>query len=178
MSNANLLATEPQGLLAITGADVSQRAFALQRGFNELFQLYGHSCDAPRSGETDEQYMRRGLNSAKRFSPTWAQVDFNSSGVTREALPVAYDQVVTGGIATFKRSGAGTGPLREVVERDPSGRPIHRFYGDPEACWGPIKAKPQYVTGWSTDLARGRHAPGAVRPIGTLMSDGTVRKRV
>jgi len=77
-------------------------------------------------------------------------------------------------VADFKRP---VGPLRQTVEYDHAGRKLIKFYGDPEACWGQFKGPVQRVIGWNpSGLGRGADVPGAIRPVGTLMSDGSMRR--
>jgi hypothetical protein len=169
--------SEPLGLPTVHGAEISGRAHELHARAGELFGLYGHAADAPRANESDIGYTRRILKSASRYSATWAGVDFDK--LPTSALPVAVTQVIDGGVQTFRRTGAGTGQLREEVTHDHSGRKLIKFYGDPENCWAPFKDNVmRLVTGWNTSLGKGANAPGAVRPVGTLMSDGSVRQRV
>lgn len=70
---------------------------------------------------------------------------------------------------------APVGELRESVTRDPAGREIHRFYGDPEHCWAPFKGPTVRVVSKWLEPGRGAGAPGAIVPVQTLMSDGSVR---
>jgi hypothetical protein len=168
--------SEPLAVPTLHGAEISGRAHELHARAGELFNLYGQAADAPRANESDIGYTRRILKSASRYSAQWSGVDFDK--LPTSALPVAVKQVIDGGLETFKRSGPGCGPLRETVEVDRTGRKVSRFFGDPQHCWAAFKQIPRYVTGWNTALGKGANAPGAVRPVGTLMSDGSVRQRV
>jgi hypothetical protein len=66
---------------------------------------------------------------------------------------------------------APVGELRESVTRDTAGREIHKFYGDPEACWSVFKQKPRIVASWQTP----RGAEAARATPGHLMPDGSFR---
>jgi hypothetical protein len=167
----DLLDTEPRGLPAIAGAAISPRVFQLQKAFNELLNLYGHAADQPRPGETDERYMRRALQSTKRYSEVWSGVDFDR--VPSATLPSAFRHIVSDGVELFKRP---VGPLREVVTSDAAGRRITRFYGDPECTWAPFKGETRrFVTAWDTAASRGKNAPGARVAVSVVMSDGTTQ---
>jgi hypothetical protein len=122
--------------------------------------------------ESDTSYMRRLLSTAKRHSDQWSAVDINR--VPTDALPVVFRQVVDDGVTRFK---APLGELRQHVTLDDSGRKIRRFYGDTSYCWDVFKPNViKRVTGWNQKgYGKGANAPGATRPVGTLMSDGSVR---
>ena len=72
-------------------------------------------------------------------------------------------------------TGPGSGPERCIEKRDTAGRTLRHFAGDFDP-WAPFKAKTQVVSAWNPNgLGRGRHATGAIVPVATLMSDGSVR---
>ena len=148
------------------------RAADLQRSADELFSLYGRSADAPRADESDEGYMRRTLESAKRYSSTFCGFDFvGPRAQPRECLPSAWESIVADGVKAFKEP---VGAMRSAITTDDSGRRIRKFYGDPENCWSPFKALARIAV-FNPDLGRGANAPGAIKSVGTLLSDGTVR---
>ena len=54
------------------------------------------------------------------------------------------------GAESMQETAYRAGILREVITTDDTGRRIRRFFGDPEACWGPFKQIPRHITGWNT----------------------------
>ena len=157
---------------AITGAATSARAHELQSAANELFSLHGRAADAPAIGETDENYQRRLLESAKIYSDTLVAFDFvGPRAQPREFLPSAWNSVVADGVRSFKKP---VGSLRQVTTVDDSGRHMRHFYGDPENVWAPFKAVPR-LAAFNPNAGRGANAPGAIKPVGVVMSDGSVR---
>jgi hypothetical protein len=48
----------------------------------------------------------------------------------------------------FQQREQAAGRLTMVTEHDEVGRPIRRFYGDPELCWGQFKLQSKVVVGW------------------------------
>jgi hypothetical protein len=48
--------------------------------------------------------------------------------------------------------GEEDGTLRMVITVDETGRRIRKFFGDPEACWGPFKQPTRRVTGFRTQF--------------------------
>jgi hypothetical protein len=58
------------------------------------------------------------------------------------ALNIAEETIYREAEQSAKRP---TGPLREVVEPDRTGRQIVKFYGSPEQCWAPFKQTPRMV---------------------------------
>ena len=48
----------------------------------------------------------------------------------------------------FQQRELAAGRLTMVTEHDEVGRPIRRFYGDPELCWGQFKLQSKVVVGW------------------------------
>jgi hypothetical protein len=162
----------PKKVPAMSGAEISARANSLQDEANELFSLYGRAADAPRASETDEGYMRRLLDSAKRYSEVCSGIEFSNPAKMRaDALPKFWDMVVSKGVETFKRNEGG---LRQAVRTDRAGREIIEWYGDEKEAWLPFQNPPmkgRIVFSKGT----GKNAPGAVVPVKVLMSNGSVQ---
>jgi hypothetical protein len=169
MSNFN---SAPKRVPALHGAEFSARADAMQREANELFGLYGRSADAPRSGETDEGYMRRILSSAARYSKVFSSTDFTDLRKVRaDSLPSAWKIIVNDGVEAFKRP---EGPLRQAVRTDRTGRETISFYGDEHAVWSQFANEDKFVR-INTAMCTGKNAPGAVKPVSVTLSNGSVQ---
>jgi hypothetical protein len=122
-------------------AEELPRFVAAQVAADRVFQAFGDGA-APRwlSGEGIDAYMRRLVGNYRKHSPAWKDIDLvicNGPVLDTAAKQIYADAMV----AVNSPSRASPGVLREVVETDRAGRRISRFYGDPEACWGPCKAK-------------------------------------
>lgn len=120
--------------------DVRTQFVAAQSKAERVHQAFGDAAGAPRwtQGEKIDQYRRRLLSAFKKHSKAWAEVDL--APFVGKALDVVEDQVYADSITAAKNpTDIGPGMLRESVTVDATGRRISRFYGDPEACWGPFK---------------------------------------
>lgn len=113
-------------------------------------QLRARACDAYRhvlnaepprrmSDESLTAYRVRLLEPIKPSSKTWRSIDRASllAAAPSGALSVAETQIYADAVQSIQQTKHG---LREVSEPDQSGRPISKFYGDPELVWGPHKA--------------------------------------
>ena len=100
-------------------------------------------------GESLTGYRVRLAHGLAGFSQTYAKFQVDSlAGMARAgALRVAEETIFREASEAAKRP---VGPLRERKELDQSGRPIVRFYGSPDACWGPFKIPPRYVKAFNT----------------------------
>lgn len=114
-------------------------------------QAFGDSAGAPRwlNGETLSQYRKRLLTKVKHHSAAWKDVDL--SPMADEALAVVERQVYSDAMnAALRPTSVEGGMLRQVVETDATGRRITKFFGDPEACWGPFKQPTRRIASWNT----------------------------
>ena len=125
-------------------------------------------------GEPTHSYANRAIGAAlervatvPHMEPSWLGMSIGPTFDDATAKSVANITLD----AAEKAFTAPIGELREAVSRDSAGREVHRFYGDPEACWGQFKQKSRVVTEWSTP--RGADAAGATP--GHLMPDGSFR---
>ena len=95
-------------------------------------------------GESIAAYRVRLATGLKPFSQTYKTVADRSlaqmyhAGALHNAEATIYAEAER----TAKRS---SGPLREVIEPDRTGRQILKFYGDPEQTWAPFKQTPRMV---------------------------------
>lgn len=121
----------------------------VQSKAERVAQAFGDFAPRWMSGESLPQYRQRLLSKFKQHSADWKGVDLAKLG--DDALAVAETKIYADawGAATRPVNIEG-GTLREVTENDRTGRKITRFYGDPEACWGPFKQPARHVTGWNT----------------------------
>lgn len=112
-------------------------------------QAFGDSAPRWVSGETLTQYRQRLLGKFKSHSKAWKDADLRD--FKDSALDTVETQVYADAWqAAIRPANVEGGMLREVTENDRTGRKITRFYGDPEACWGPFKQPARHVTGWNT----------------------------
>ena len=99
-------------------------------------------------GESIDDYRRRLLAPLVHHSEEWRGVDV--AKLPETALLIAEKKIYADTVAAGTNTGAGAGPLREIVSVDRTGRKIHRFYGDPENCWAQYKSPVRCVTGFNT----------------------------
>lgn len=121
--------------------DSARRAASeFQARADKVFQAFGDSAPRYLSGESLIAYKQRLLSKMKKHSQTWAKTDIYRLR-DPEAIAIAADQIFQDADA-YARSPASVpqGYLREVRERDQSGREIVRFVGNAEDVWGPWKA--------------------------------------
>jgi hypothetical protein len=116
----------------------------MQAAADAAYRAQGQRAQCRVYGESLDEYQRRLLRPLQHHSDTWKDKDL--AKVDASILPIVAPQIFAAAAAFGRRTGAGTGPLREVVEPDQSGRNIHRFYGDPEYCWAPSKQPVRGVT--------------------------------
>ena len=120
-------------------------------------QAFGDSAGAPRhlNGESLSQYRRRLLGAFKKHSRSWKDVDLTP--FADKALDTVESQVYSDALAAaMSPQNVEAGTLRIVTATDDTGRRIRKFYGDPEACWGPFKQPSRLVTGWQTKFQPSR----------------------
>ena len=121
--------------LRTAAADFQGRADA-------VFQMQGGASSAPRylAGETLLGYKRRILRGLKNYSPSWK--DSNVMAINdSQTLEVVADQIFKEAKAHLSSpASVPAGYVREIRERDQSGREIIRFVGNAEDVWGPWKA--------------------------------------
>jgi hypothetical protein len=128
-----------------------QKFVAAQMKAERVAQAFGDSQGAPRwlQGESLTQYRQRLLGKYKQHSANWKGVEL--SKLNADALDIVETQVYADAYqAATSPSTVEAGTLRSVTETDYTGRRITRFYGDPEACWGPFKRQARLVSGWQT----------------------------
>lgn len=131
---------------AITPADRERFADA-QAKAERVAQAFGDSASPWVRGETLTQYRRRLLSTLKPHSAQWKDVDTRK--LDGAALDTVEQQVFADAwTAALDPANVPEGTLRMVVDRDETGRPIRKFIGDPEACWGPFKRPGKIVTAW------------------------------
>lgn len=130
----------------ITSADREKFADAHAKA-ERVAQAFGDSASPWVNGETLTQYRQRLLSTLKRHSSQWKDVDPRK--LSGRALDVAESQIFGDAwAAAIDPAQIPAGTLRMVTEQDDTGRKIHRFYGDPEACWSPFKSQRRVITHW------------------------------
>lgn len=97
---------------------------------------------SPNQAEDVTVYRRRLLEPVRQWSPAWrgASQEMLKKLSTDGGIPFKsveaqiYADAYARGMTTFC-----PGELREMRSVDETNRPIIKFIGDPEACWGPFK---------------------------------------
>ena len=99
-------------------------------------------------GESLVDYRQRLLNGVKSKSPTWRNASLPRG---QDILDAIEPQIFRDAVASLRdNANYAHGQLKEVVERDSTGRRITKFYGDNSVTWGPFQPKVnRYVTGFS-----------------------------
>ncbi|MHB8423931.1 MAG: hypothetical protein ACYDB9_02075 [Gammaproteobacteria bacterium] len=121
----------------------------VQQRADDAYRAVG--CDgAPLhlSGESLTDYRHRLLRGLQGKSPTWRGVQLPRAA---DALAAIEPQILRDAVASLRDSANyGPGQLKEVVERDATGRRITKFYGDNSVTWSPFQPRQiAYVTGFS-----------------------------
>jgi len=126
--------------------DQHQQLHAARERAERVAMVFGDSAPRPMDGEPVADYQRRLLRPYLKFSPTWNGRDL--SRLPGSILEIVERQVYSDAIAASTNPAViGRGQLVERFETDRTGRRISRFYGDPEACWGPFKQPTRNVVG-------------------------------
>lgn len=122
-----------------------------------VFQAFGDTNGAPRwlAGETTMAYRKRLVGAYKDKSTAWKGVDLDKIvdevSLANIEKAVFHDALV---VAQTAITDSASPTLRAVKTADETGRQITRFYGNPEACWGPFKHRGKLVTGINTQNVR------------------------
>ena len=123
-----------------------------------VYHALGDSNGAPRflQGETLLGYRKRLLTPHKAHSKAWK--DANLDAITDETVFGNIERQIYADALTAAQNPIIDQPLtlRPVTRTDATERKITRFYGDPEACWGPFKSGRKAVIGFNTDGASRR----------------------
>ncbi len=139
--DADYTSREPiNGDLPIERSDASRRVAAdFQARADKVFQAFGDSAARYMAGESLTAYRQRLLSKLKKHSKAWAKADLYRLR-DPAALAIAENQIFFDA-AEYARSPASVpqGVVREVKERDQSGREIIRFYGSPNDVWSAFR---------------------------------------
>jgi hypothetical protein len=120
---------------------------AAQSKADAVYTAFNDSAPAPLVGERLIDYRLRLLKPLQPHSAAWRNTEIPAN---EQVLKVAETQVYADAAAEARApSNVPAGTLVERIEKDITGRRITRFFGDPEACWGPFKIPAKCVTGWS-----------------------------
>jgi len=139
--DADYTSREPiNGDLPIERSDAGRHAAArFQSRADAVFQAFGDSAARYMAGESLTAYRQRLLSKLKKHSKAWAKADLYRLR-DPAALAIAESQIFADA-AEYARSPASVpeGVVREVKERDQSGREIIRFYGSPNDVWSAFR---------------------------------------
>lgn len=148
------------------GIDVTQSAIDAQRALASVYRIAGRIPEAPTGAESTEDYVRRGLDTTRRLLDTepfkqlaahneklrdvsvvWANTNFQSPRTPWGNCKAAFKQITDAATDAFY---SPVGPIRSPTENDRSGRPVTKFFGNPESVWAPFKQKVRRVAAWSS----------------------------
>ena len=114
-----------------------QRFLEVQAKAERLAHAFGDSAGAPRplDGETLPEYRRRLIAPYKKHSKDWKDTDLST--LQEQALGVVEAQIRADALeAAAHPTDVPAGVLREIRQRDQTGREIIRFVGsDDAAAW-------------------------------------------
>ncbi len=105
-----------------------------QHRADSVSAMFGQSVSSPRLGETSIAYRKRLAADLQKYSPQFK--DARLDAVDHPTLTAMEDRIYADAVATARSGNVPRGQLREVKERDASGRLISRYYGDPMAWMG------------------------------------------
>jgi hypothetical protein len=117
-----------------------------------LARALGDFAQDPAPSESSLQYRKRLVTQFQRFSPEWRAVDVRP--LDRNTFERVELKVYADAAQEARAPTALTVPPGQVVmrsTRDPTtGRLINRFYGSPDAVWGPFRNPSRRLLGINT----------------------------
>ena len=123
-----------------------------------VYQAHGDSNGAPRflQGESLLGYRKRLLTPHLAYSPAWKEAGTSVASMTDEAVFANVERQVYADSLAAAQNPVVDQPLRlrSVTHTDATNRRITKFFGDPEATWGPFKSGRKAVIGFITDGSR------------------------
>jgi hypothetical protein len=129
---------------------------AAQQKAAAVYQMFGDSAPASLQGERLSDYRVRLVSKFQQHSRVFKDANLAriaaADAVTLTALEDAIYADAAAALhdpATFQ-----PGELRRVVTRDPSGREITKYVGDPNACWDQFNPPIRYVRKFMVPGAR------------------------
>lgn len=130
----------------ISDADYAKMADA-QAKADAVYMAFGDSAPRPLQGESLGSYRRRLASGLKAHSPSLK--DVNLMKITDKAAYDFMEQTIFADAlnAAMKPTDLPEGQLREIREKDVTGRVISRFVGEPRAWMGTHSARRRLVTG-------------------------------
>jgi hypothetical protein len=111
------------------------------------YAAHGLRAPARMINEDLDAYQRRLARPLQAHSSRWG-VGVDLTPFRDNALRTVTGQIFSDAAAAAMKNDT-PGQLRQVVSQDATGRRITRFYGDPEACWGPFKQASRVIIGWA-----------------------------
>ena len=117
-----------------------------QQKADAAYRAVGHDgSPAHLLGESLTDYRLRLLRGVQGKSPTWKSASLPRA---QDMLDVAEPQIFRDAVASLRdNANYAPGQLKEVVERDATGRRITKFYGDNSVTWAPFQPRQiAYVT--------------------------------
>jgi len=119
---------------------------AAQERADAAYRACGHDGSPPHlMGESLIDYRHRLLRGVQDMSATWKKTNLpRDEGLMQAIEPQIYRDAAA---SITDPSQDRPGVLREVIERDATGRRITKFYGDNSVTWAPFQPRQiAYVT--------------------------------
>jgi hypothetical protein len=133
----------------LTDGDVMQRFEAAQIKAQAAADRWSFDVERWTQNEKLTDYRLRLLKPFVKHSPEWRGANLRE--VARAgALDGVENQIYDSAIRAATSNGTFKNSLHAVKMRDQSGRDVTKYFGDPEACWGPFKLPARKVTGFNT----------------------------
>ena len=110
-----------------------------QHRVDSVAPLVGMGIAPPRLGESSHAYRLRAASALANFSPELKGSRFDS--VDPAALGALEEKIFADCATTARGGQASPGKLTEVKERDPSGRLITKYFGDPMVWMAPFMSQ-------------------------------------
>lgn len=132
----------------------NERLALAHQAADQVCQLWGKRASSPFDGEDSDHYRRRVLQSLKAHSSAYKDADLHLIG-DEHAFAEAEQRILADSAKLANSNDpAVCGPgLREVRQRDPSGREIIRFFGSVAETLAPFRYPPMRAT-FDRDLVR------------------------
>jgi len=115
---------------------------------------WGYDVDRWTQSEKLTDYRLRLLQPFKKHSPEWKNANLREIAHTH-ALTNVENEIFSAAKRAATDNSAFKNTLRRMDTKDETGRKQTKFFGSPEACWGPFKMEPRRVMGFHTRFERG-----------------------
>jgi hypothetical protein len=100
-----------------------------QHRADSVTALFGQAASHPSAGESSVSYRKRIAASLQQYSPDLKNARLDAADLP--TLTALEDRIYTDAVSAARGGNIPAGQLREIKERDASGRMVTRSYGDP-----------------------------------------------